>query len=134
MCAVAIPGNSLGEEVIVGGLGNFFQIFNNLLLGRVLLSWFPAAQTVGFLQPLFSVCDPYLNLFRNLIPPIGGIDLSPLLAFTFLREFFHLAVFHAKSKFEYQPVSQILRQQCQSQRLLVDLCLHLGLKHHLHQA
>jgi YggT family protein len=26
--------------------------------------------------------DPYLNLFRRLIPPIGGVlDLSPILAF-----------------------------------------------------
>jgi len=85
MCAAAIPGNSLGEEIIVGGLQNFFQIFNNLLIGRVLLSWFPAAQGVGFLQPLFNVCDPYLGLFRNIIPPIGGIDLSPVLAFTFIQ-------------------------------------------------
>lgn len=86
MYAAAIPGDSVGEEVIVGGLQNFFQIFNNLLIGRVLLSWFPAAQSVGFLQPLFNVCDPYLNLFRNIIPPIAGIDLSPVLAFTFIRE------------------------------------------------
>jgi len=90
MCAAAIPGNSLGEEIIVGGLQNFFQIFNNLLIGRVLLSWFPAAQSVGFLQPLFNVCDPYLGLFRNIIPPIGGIDLSPVLAFTFIRESDHV--------------------------------------------
>mmetsp|Transcript_3202 Transcript_3202/g.8171 ORF Transcript_3202/g.8171 Transcript_3202/m.8171 type:complete len:184 (-) Transcript_3202:176-727(-) len=85
MCAAAIPGNSLGEEIFVGGAASFFSIFNNLLLGRVLLSWFPAAQSVGFLQPLFSVCDPYLGLFRGIIPAIGGIDLSPLLAFTFLQ-------------------------------------------------
>lgn len=33
-------------------------------------------------QPLATVCDPYLNLFRGIIPPLGGtIDLSPILAF-----------------------------------------------------
>lgn len=32
-----------------------------------------------------TLCDPYLNLFRGLIPPIGGtIDLSPILAFIVL--------------------------------------------------
>ena len=29
-----------------------------------------------------TLCDPYLNLFRGIIPPLGGtIDLSPILAF-----------------------------------------------------
>ena len=32
-----------------------------------------------------TLCDPYLNLFRGLIPPIGGtLDLSPILAFVVL--------------------------------------------------
>eukprot|EP00285_Hemiselmis_virescens_P013531 CAMPEP_0173391158 /NCGR_PEP_ID=MMETSP1356-20130122/17560_1 /TAXON_ID=77927 ORGANISM="Hemiselmis virescens, Strain PCC157" /NCGR_SAMPLE_ID=MMETSP1356 /ASSEMBLY_ACC=CAM_ASM_000847 /LENGTH=186 /DNA_ID=CAMNT_0014348725 /DNA_START=11 /DNA_END=571 /DNA_ORIENTATION=+ len=85
MCAAAIPGQSLGEDIFVGGAATFFQIFNNLLLGRVLLSWFPAAQGAAFLQPLYNVCDPYLGLFRGILPPIFGIDLSPVLAFTFLQ-------------------------------------------------
>jgi YggT family protein len=28
-----------------------------------------------------SITDPYLNAFRGLIPPIGGLDLSAILAF-----------------------------------------------------
>ena len=32
-----------------------------------------------------TLCDPYLNLFRGIIPPIGGtLDLSPVLAFIVL--------------------------------------------------
>lgn len=31
--------------------------------------------------------DPYLNLFRGIIPPLGGIDLSPILAFVVLDLF-----------------------------------------------
>ena len=32
-----------------------------------------------------TLCDPYLNLFRGIIPPIGGtLDLSPILAFVAL--------------------------------------------------
>jgi hypothetical protein len=35
--------------------------------------------------PRRTLCDPYLNLFRGLIPPLGGtIDLSPILAFIVL--------------------------------------------------
>jgi YggT family protein len=33
------------------------------------------------------VCDPYLNVFRGLIPPLGGLDLSPILAFLVLNAF-----------------------------------------------
>lgn len=37
------------------------------------------------MNPLSTICDPYLNLFRGLIPPIGGtFDLSPILAFIVL--------------------------------------------------
>jgi YggT family protein len=50
-----------------------------------LLSWFPQAQGVAVLQPIFSITDPYLNLFRGLVPPIFGLDLSPLLAFFLLN-------------------------------------------------
>ena len=37
------------------------------------------------MTPLATICDPYLNLFRGIIPPLGGtIDLSPILAFVVL--------------------------------------------------
>merc|ERR1712071_670890 len=78
---MAIPGNGLGEQIFVGGLGNFLSIYNLVITGRVLLSWFPQAQQMELLQPVFAITDPYLNLFRGLLPPIFGLDLSPLLAF-----------------------------------------------------
>ena len=35
-----------------------------------------------------TICDPYLNIFRGLIPPLGGtLDLSPILAFLVLNAF-----------------------------------------------
>ena len=40
---------------------------------------------IGALQPVFQITDPYLNLFRGLIPPIFGLDLSPILAFVLLN-------------------------------------------------
>ena len=86
--AMAIPGYGVAEQVVVGGFGNFLSIFNILLTGRILLSWIPQAQGVGFLQPLYQITDPYLNAFRGIIPPIGGLDLSPILAFFFLSFFF----------------------------------------------
>jgi len=79
--AMAIPGYGVTEQIFVGGFSNFLSIFNTVITARILLSWFPQAQGIGFLQPVFAVTDPYLNLFRGLLPPVFGLDLSPLLAF-----------------------------------------------------
>ncbi|KAL7546613.1 hypothetical protein ACHAWF_009950 [Thalassiosira exigua] len=82
--AMAIPGNGVAEQIMVGGFGNFIGIYNTVITVRILLSWFPQAQGVGALQPVFQITDPYLNLFRGIIPPIFGLDLSPILAFVTL--------------------------------------------------
>ncbi len=82
--AMAIPGNGLAEQVVIGGFGNFISIYNTVITARILLSWFPQAQGVAILQPVFQITDPYLNLFRGLLPPIFGLDLSPILAFVTL--------------------------------------------------
>jgi len=37
---------------------------------------------LGFLR---DICEPYLRLFRRFIPPLGGIDFSPLLAIICLQ-------------------------------------------------
>jgi len=59
--------------------------YNYVLTARILLSWFPQAQSFEFLAPLYTVTDPFLNTFRGLVPSIGGIDLSPLLGFFLLN-------------------------------------------------
>ncbi|MGB3508959.1 MAG: YggT family protein [Microcoleaceae cyanobacterium] len=62
-------------------LSTFVSIYLVLMFIRILLSWFP---NVNWYDPPFSVLsqltDPYLNLFRSLIPPLGGIDFSPIIA------------------------------------------------------
>eukprot|EP00541_Cyclophora_tenuis_P018120 CAMPEP_0116552522 /NCGR_PEP_ID=MMETSP0397-20121206/6537_1 /TAXON_ID=216820 /ORGANISM="Cyclophora tenuis, Strain ECT3854" /LENGTH=130 /DNA_ID=CAMNT_0004077489 /DNA_START=149 /DNA_END=541 /DNA_ORIENTATION=+ len=82
---MAIPGNGVTEQIFVGGFANFLSIYNIVITARILLSWFPQSQGIGALQPIFAVTDPFLNLFRGLIPPIGGFDLSPILGFFLLN-------------------------------------------------
>ncbi|MDY6936278.1 MAG: YggT family protein [Cyanobacteriota bacterium] len=64
----------------------FLNIYFVLLIIRILLSWFP---NVNWFDPPFSVLsqltDPYLNVFRSIIPPIGGIDISAILAILLLQ-------------------------------------------------
>jgi len=63
-------------------LSRTLEIYSLILLVRVLLSWFPNLDWSNpVLATVSSITDPYLNAFRGLIPPIGGLDLSAILAF-----------------------------------------------------
>lgn len=82
--AAIIPGDGVAEQVITTGLNQFLSLYNAALIGRLVLTWFPNPPQV-IVTPLATICDPYLNLFRGIIPPLGGtIDLSPILAFVVL--------------------------------------------------
>jgi YggT family protein len=62
-------------------VANFISLYSLLVLIRCLLTWIPNLDFSS--QPfrtLADITDPYLNLFRNLIPPLGGMDLSPMVA------------------------------------------------------
>jgi len=84
--AAMIPGDSAVESVITSGIYSTLNIYNTLLIGRLILTWFPNPPR-QLTYPLATLCDPYLGLFRGIIPPLGGIDLSPILAFTVLNVF-----------------------------------------------
>ena len=67
-------------------LGQTLAIYSFLLIIRVLLTWFPGIDwSNGILSALCSITDPYLNIFRGIIPPIGGFDISSILAFLLLN-------------------------------------------------
>jgi len=84
--------------LLITTISSFLQIYFVLLIIRILLSWFP---NINWFDPPFSILsqltDPYLNLFRSLIPPIGGIDISPILAI-FLLQFIQQLVIGMSSR------------------------------------
>jgi YggT family protein len=62
-------------------IGTTLSLYYALLIIRILLTWFPGIDwSNGILSALTSITDPYLNIFRGIIPPIGGFDISSLLA------------------------------------------------------
>lgn len=58
-----------------------YNIYLWFLIIRIVGSWFPAFAHQQWMRFIAFYTDPYLNLFRRFIPPLGGMDLSPLLAF-----------------------------------------------------
>ncbi|KAL6965725.1 hypothetical protein U1Q18_036779 [Sarracenia purpurea var. burkii] len=83
--AAILPGDSVAGVVVASGILNFLNIYNTLLVVRLVLTWFPNSPP-AIVSPLSTLCDPYLNIFRGIIPPLGGtLDLSPILAFLVLN-------------------------------------------------
>lgn len=67
------------------GISNFFQLLQLIILLRILLTWFPNVdwwkQPFKFLR---EFTEPILEPFRRMVPPIGGIDISPIILFVVL--------------------------------------------------
>ncbi|MCR4881388.1 MAG: YggT family protein [bacterium] len=70
------------KALLIQGINLFFQILFWILIARILLTWFPNINWYD--QPfktLKEITDPILEPFRKFIPPIGGLDFSPIFAF-----------------------------------------------------
>lgn len=71
---------------IINGVNNVFAILYLIILVRILISWIPRLDKDK--QPWFTiimVADAYLGIFRRFIPPIGGLDWSPVVALIVLQ-------------------------------------------------
>ncbi len=56
-----------------------------MLFVRIMGSWFPEFANSTPMRFIAFYTDPYLNLFRSFIPPIGMMDFSPIIAFFALQ-------------------------------------------------
>ena len=58
------------------------QVYQLILLARVLMTWIP---NLDYSNPiarfLYQTTEPVLAPIRSALPPMGGIDLSPLVVF-----------------------------------------------------
>ncbi|MFJ7728951.1 YggT family protein [Neobacillus sp. NPDC097160] len=66
-------------------LQQLIQIYSWALIIYILMSWFPNARESTIGQFLARICEPYLEPFRKIIPPIGMMDISPIVAFLVLN-------------------------------------------------
>jgi len=61
----------------------FITLYGLVILVYILTGWLrlPYSPTLNRIQRfLYDVCEPYLRLFRRLLPGTGAIDFSPILA------------------------------------------------------
>ncbi|HXS47182.1 MAG TPA: YggT family protein [Solirubrobacterales bacterium] len=78
---------ALTREDVADYVAALFLVYIILILIRVLISWIPRMPYNPTLRRVLDfvteTTDPYLNLFRRIIPPIGGggfgLDLSPMI-------------------------------------------------------
>jgi YggT family protein len=79
---------AISRSDIASYVDALFLVYIILLFVRILLSWIPRIPynptLSAIIKFIHEVTDPYLNLFRRILPPIGGggfaLDLSPMIA------------------------------------------------------
>ncbi len=74
----------------MGFLCLLFSAYYVVLLARIILSWVtmawsPPPALAPAVRVIYDLTEPVLGLFRRYIPPMGGLDLSPLFIFIILR-------------------------------------------------
>ena len=75
---LADVGDSIASFVTV-----FITVYILLILAYIITSWIrlPYSPWLNRIQRfLYDVCEPYLRIFRRFVPPIGPLDLSPMIA------------------------------------------------------
>ena len=65
----------------------FVTVYSLLILAYIITSWvrLPYSVWLNRIQRfLYDVCDPYLRLWRRILPNFGPLDLSPVVGVAFL--------------------------------------------------
>ena len=79
-------------SVLAEVLQRLFQIYTLILIVRVLITWVNPDPFNPVVQFLARVTDPVLEPLRRVIPPLGPIDISPVVALLILQALQHFLV------------------------------------------
>lgn len=70
-------------------LYSLMSAYSTVIIVYVVMSWIPMNPTgivADIYRVLGKICDPYLDLFKKLISPIGGmVDVTPIIALLVLQ-------------------------------------------------
>jgi YggT family protein len=74
-------------DKVAGFVQVFITVYSLLILAYIITSWvrLPYSTWLNRIQRfLYDVCDPYLRLWRRILPTFGPLDLSPVVGVAFL--------------------------------------------------
>lgn len=69
---------------VILAVGYIVQFLAFAIFARAILTWFPIDREGPIFQFLNAVTDPILEPLRKVIPPIGMIDITPMVAMLLL--------------------------------------------------
>jgi YggT family protein len=89
---MSIPAAAIDNHDLAEFLTNLVTVFVIVIFIRILSTWLPRRPISGPIRAALDFCeqtaDPYLNVFRRFIKPIGSggfaLDLSPIIAIVVL--------------------------------------------------
>lgn len=71
--------------VLINVVTFLFDLWSFALLARVFLSWFNVSPYHPVVQMLHKVTDPILVPLRRVVPPLGMVDITPVVAFILVQ-------------------------------------------------
>ncbi|SER63368.1 MULTISPECIES: YggT family protein [Salipaludibacillus] len=72
-------------EFVAGIILQAMQIYWFICIIYIFMSWLPNARESNFGQTIGKIVEPFFAPFRQIIPPLGMIDISPIVALFALR-------------------------------------------------
>ena len=70
---------------VLGVLGLLVNMYFFALLAMIILSWVAAGSRHPAIYLLYQITEPVMAPFRKVLPPMGGLDLSPILVFVLIN-------------------------------------------------
>jgi YggT family protein len=88
MASSAVPG-LLYDTIssVESFISVFVYVYSLVIFAYILTSWvrMPYSPSLNRIQRfLYDVCEPYLRIFRRILPTFGPLDLSPIIGVAFL--------------------------------------------------
>jgi YggT family protein len=88
-----LPQTAVAAGFLPYNIANILMMIVNfyvlLIFVWCILSWFGNLNAKGIVNDIYRALDtivgPYIKLFQRFIPPVGGMDLSPIVAIILLQ-------------------------------------------------
>lgn len=74
----------MGEFLCLLILAYYIVLVARIILSWATMAWSPPPALAPAVRVIYDLTEPVLGTFRRYIPPMGGLDLSPLFVFILL--------------------------------------------------